>query len=353
MKCLERIKVSNMDVKDFDYYLDESLIAQSPLKDRPTCRLMLVNREDNSIEDKHFYDILDYLKPGDVLVRNDTKVIPARLFGVKDETGAHVEVLILKQLEDDIYECLCGNAKAIKVGSTIIFKENVLTATCLKVLDEGIRHLKFHYHGIFLEVLEEVGETPLPPYIHQKEQEEGAYQTVYAKHSGSSAAPTAGFHFDDNLFKKCEEKGVIIVDITLHIGLGTFRPVKVSKVEEHKMHSEQYEISESAAKILNLALKEHRRIIPIGTTSMRTLEANYKKYGCFVSTKEATDIFITPGFKPFVSNALITNFHLPKSTLLMLVSAFSSLELMKKAYVHATEEKYRFFSFGDAMFIYG
>lgn len=342
-----------MDVKDFDYPLDESLIAQAPLKDRPTCRLMLVNRQDESIEDKHFYDILDYLKPGDVLVRNDTKVIPARLFGVKDETGAHVEVLILKQLEDDTYECLCGNAKAIKVGTKIIFKENVLTATCLKVLDEGIRHLKFHYEGIFLEVLEEVGETPLPPYIHQKEQEEGAYQTVYAKHVGSSAAPTAGFHFDDYLFQKCLDKGVIIADITLHIGLGTFRPVKVDKVEEHKMHSEQYEISESAAKTLNLALAERRRIIPIGTTSMRTLEANFKKYGRFIATKEATDIFITPGYTPFVSSALITNFHLPKSTLLMLVSAFSSLELMKKAYKHATEEKYRFFSFGDAMFIYG
>lgn len=341
-----------MDVKEFDYPLDESLIAQFPLKERSSCRLMLVNKANGRIEDKHFYDIVDYLKPGDVLVRNDTRVIPARLFGLKEKTGAHVEVLILKQLEDDTYECLCGNAKAIKMGTKIIFKENVLTATCLKVLDEGIRHLKFHYEGIFLEVLEEVGETPLPPYIHQKEQEENAYQTVYARHSGSSAAPTAGFHFDDELFKKCEEKGVIIVDVTLHIGLGTFRPVKVSKVEEHKMHSEQYEISEIAANTLNLALKEHRRIIPIGTTSMRTLEANFKKYGRFVPTKESTDIFITPGYEPFVSSALITNFHLPKSTLLMLVAAFSSLELMKKAYEHATEEKYRFFSFGDAMFIY-
>ncbi len=341
-----------MDVKEFDYPLDESLIAQFPLKERSSCRLMLVNKANGRIEDKHFYDIVDYLKPGDVLVRNDTRVIPARLFGLKEKTGAHVEVLILKQLEDDTYECLCGNAKTIKVGTNIIFKENVLSATCLKVLDEGIRHLKFHYQGIFLEVLEEVGETPLPPYIHQKEQEENAYQTVYARHSGSSAAPTAGFHFDDELFKKCEEKGVIIVDVTLHIGLGTFRPVKVSKVEEHKMHSEQYEISEIAANTLNLALKEHRRIIPIGTTSMRTLEANFKKYGRFVPTKESTDIFITPGYEPFVSSTLITNFHLPKSTLLMLVSAFSSLELMKKAYEHATEEKYRFFSFGDAMFIY-
>lgn len=341
-----------MDVKEFDYPLDESLIAQFPLKERSSCRLMLVNKANGRIEDKHFYDIVDYLKPGDVLVRNDTRVIPARLFGLKEKTGAHVEVLILKQLEDNTYECLCGNAKTIKVGTNIIFKENVLSATCLKVLDEGIRHLKFHYQGIFLEVLEEVGETPLPPYIHQKEQEENAYQTVYARHSGSSAAPTAGFHFDDELFKKCEEKGVIIVDVTLHIGLGTFRPVKVSKVEEHKMHSEQYEISEIAANTLNLALKEHRRIIPIGTTSMRTLEANFKKYGRFVPTKESTDIFITPGYEPFVSSALITNFHLPKSTLLMLVSAFSSLELMKKAYEHATEEKYRFFSFGDAMFIY-
>lgn len=341
-----------MDVKEFDYPLDESLIAQFPLKERSSCRLMLVNKANGRIEDKHFYDIVDYLKPGDVLVRNDTRVIPARLFGLKEKTGAHVEVLILKQLEDDTYECLCGNAKTIKIGTNIIFKENVLSATCLKVLDEGIRHLKFHYQGIFLEVLEEVGETPLPPYIHQKEQEENAYQTVYARHSGSSAAPTAGFHFDDELFRKCEEKGVIIVDVTLHIGLGTFRPVKVSKVEEHKMHSEQYEISEIAANTLNLALKEHRRIIPIGTTSMRTLEANFKKYGRFIPTKESTDIFITPGYEPFVSSALITNFHLPKSTLLMLVSAFSSLELMKKAYEHATEEKYRFFSFGDAMFIY-
>lgn len=341
-----------MDVNTFDYPLDESLIAQYPLKDRSACRLMLVDRKNKSIEDKHFYDIIDYLKPGDVLVRNNTRVIPARLFGTKLDTGAKIEALLLHHIKGDVYECLIGNAKAVKIGTEIIFKEGVLTATCVEVLDEGLRHLDFHYEGIFLEVLEQVGETPLPPYIHQKEQEENAYQTVYAKVSGSAAAPTAGFHFDEQLFDEIKAKGIEVVDITLHVGLGTFRPVKVSKVEDHKMHSEQYEISEIAAKTLNLALKEGRRIIPIGTTSMRTLEANFKKYHRFVATKESTDIFITPGYAPFVSSALITNFHLPKSTLLMLVSAFSSLDLMKEAYAHATKERYRFFSFGDAMFIY-
>ena len=342
-----------MDINLFDYYLPEELIAQSPSSKRDECKLLVINRETKTYEDKHFYDILDYLHEGDVLVRNNTKVIPARLFGVKDQTGAKVEVLLLKDLGDDTFECLCGNAKAIKQGTVIHFKDDILIGTCVGVFDEGIRHIKFKYEGIFLEELDKVGLMPLPPYIHKQVDDNNKYQTVYAKVSGSSAAPTAGFHFTEELLKKVKEKRIEIVDITLNIGLGTFRPVKVKDTKDHIMHSESYEISKNAAETLNLAKKEHRRIIAIGTTSVRTLEANFAKFNEFKEEKSSTNIFISPGYEYKAIDCLITNFHLPKSTLIMLVSAFMGREFTLEAYKYAVDQKYRFFSFGDAMFIYG
>ncbi len=342
-----------MDINLFDYYLPEELIAQSPSSKRDECKLLVINRETKTYEDKHFYDILDYLHEGDVLVRNNTKVIPARLFGVKDQTGAKVEVLLLKDLGDDTFECLCGNAKAIKQGTVIHFKDDILIGTCVGVFDEGIRHIKFKYEGIFLEELDKVGLMPLPPYIHKQVDDNNKYQTVYAKVSGSSAAPTAGFHFTEELLKKVKEKRIEIVDITLNIGLGTFRPVKVKDTKDHIMHSESYEISKNAAETLNLAKKEHRRIIAIGTTSVRTLEANFAKFNEFKEEKSSTNIFISPGYEYKAIDCLITNFHLPKSTLIMLVSAFMGREFTLEVYKYAVDQKYRFFSFGDAMFIYG
>ena len=342
-----------MDINLFDYYLPEELIAQSPSLKRDECKLLVINRETKTYEDKHFYDILDYLHEGDVLVRNNTKVIPARLFGVKDQTGAKVEVLLLKDLGDDTFECLCGNAKAIKQGTVIRFKDDILIGTCVGVFDEGIRHIKFKYEGIFLEELDKVGLMPLPPYIHKQVDDNNKYQTVYAKVSGSSAAPTAGFHFTEELLKKVKEKGIEIVDITLNIGLGTFRPVKVKDTKDHVMHSESYEISKNAAETLNLAKKDHRRIIAIGTTSVRTLEANFAKFNEFKEEKSSTNIFISPGYEYKAIDCLITNFHLPKSTLIMLVSAFMGREFTLEVYKYAVDQKYRFFSFGDAMFIYG
>jgi len=342
-----------MDVKLFDFHLPEDLIAQSPSPIRDKSRMISVNRQSRTFKDEHFYDIVNYLKPGDVLVRNNTKVLPARLFGTKEPTGAHVEVLLLRQIKDDDWECLTGNAKAIKLGTIIVFKDNVLTAECIAVLDEGIRHMRFVYSGVFLEALEEVGLMPLPPYIKKQCADNSRYQTVYAQQLGSSAAPTAGFHFTPQLLDKIRQIGVEIVDITLHIGLGTFRPIKVSDTKDHIMHSEYFEISKEACDALNKAKKESRRIIAVGTTSTRTLEALYQKYGTFLPVKEATDIFISPGYKFVAIDALITNFHLPKSTLIMLVSAFAGREFTMKIYEHAIKEKYRFFSFGDAMFIYG
>lgn len=342
-----------MDVKLFDFHLPEDLIAQSPSPIRDKSRMISVNRQSRTFKDEHFYDIVNYLKPGDVLVRNNTKVLPARLFGTKEPTGAHVEVLLLRQIKDDDWECLTGNAKAIKLGTIIVFKDNVLTAECVAVLDEGIRHMRFVYSGVFLEALEEVGLMPLPPYIKKQCADNSRYQTVYAQQLGSSAAPTAGFHFTPQLLDKIRQIGVEIVDITLHIGLGTFRPIKVSDTKDHIMHSEYFEISKEACDALNKAKKESRRIIAVGTTSTRTLEALYQKYGTFLPVKEATDIFISPGYKFVAIDALITNFHLPKSTLIMLVSAFAGREFTMKIYEHAIKEKYRFFSFGDAMFIYG
>lgn len=342
-----------MDIELFDYDLPEDLIAQTPTKKRDECRLMLVNRENKTIEDKHFYDIINYFKKGDVLVRNNTKVIPARLFATKEKTGAKVEVLLLRDLGGDIYEALCGNAKAIKEGTILHFKDDILVGECVKVLDEGIRHIHFKYHGIFLEELDKIGLMPLPPYIKKQVSDNNDYQTVYAKVEGSAAAPTAGFHFTNELLQKLEEKGVIIVDITLNVGLGTFRPVKVKDTKDHVMHSEYFEVSKEAADQLNLAKKENRRIIACGTTSVRTLEAVYLKYGIFKETKENTSIFIEPGYSFRAVDALITNFHLPKSTLIMLISAFMGREFTLQCYRHAVDEKYRFFSFGDAMFIYG
>ena len=310
-----------MDIELFDYDLPEELIAQTPLKKRDTSRLMVLDKETGDVEHKHFYDILDYLKPGDVLVRNNTKVIPARLYGLKEETGGHVEVLLLKD-------------------------------QCTEIREEGIRIFKMIYDGIFYEILDQLGIMPLPPYIKEKLNDPDRYQTVYAKVEGSAAAPTAGLHFTEELLQKVREKGVEILDVTLHVGLGTFRPVKVENVLEHHMHSEYYEISEEVAEKLNQAKKEGRRIIAVGTTSCRTLEANHSKYGCFKAAHENTNIFIYPGYTFTGIDALITNFHLPKSTLVMLVSALAGREHILNAYKIAVNEKYRFFSFGDAMFIH-
>ncbi len=341
-----------MDINLFDFDLPEELIAQSPINQRDHSRLLCVDVNKQQIADKYFYDIINYLKEGDVLVRNNSKVIPARLIGTKEKTNAHVEILLLRQLEGDIWECLCGNAKVIKLDTVISFGNGLLKCQCIEVKDEGIRLLKFIYEGIFLEILDKLGKMPLPPYIKQQLYDNSRYQTVYAKVLGSAAAPTAGFHFTDELFEKLKQKGITVVDTTLHIGLGTFRPVKVQDTDDHHMHEEYYYISQEACDILNKAKQENRRIIAIGTTSLRTLEANYSKYNTFKATSEPTDIFIQPGYKFKAIDALITNFHLPKSTLIMLVSALAGREFILKCYKHAIDEKYRFFSFGDAMFIY-
>jgi len=343
-----------MDIELFDFQLPEELIAQSPVEKRDECRLMAIDREHKSIEHKRFHDIIDYLKPGDVLVRNNTKVIPARLIGVKEDTKGKVEVLLLHQIEGDVWECLIGNAHSVKVGSVCSFGEGQLKCTCVKVLPEGIRHMEFHYQGIFLEVLDQLGQMPLPPYIKKQCANNDDYQTVYAKVPGSAAAPTAGFHFTPELFERLQKKGVQIVDITLNIGLGTFRPVKVQDTKDHVMHSETFDVSQGAADALNKAKAEHRRVIAVGTTSVRTLESEYVAKGCFYpTTDEATAIFIQPGFAYKAVDALITNFHLPKSTLVMLVSAFMGRKWTLHCYEEAIKEKYRFFSFGDSMFIYG
>ena len=338
-----------MRTDDFDYFLPEELIAQTPLLKRETSRLLVLDKKSGTYEDKHFYDIIDYLNPGDILVRNNTKVIPARIFGTKKDTGAHVEVLILKEL-DSAHECLVGNARVVKVGTEIIFSDK-LKATCLEVKDEGIRILKFEAKGIFLEVLEEIGNMPLPPYIKEKLEDKNRYQTVYAKFNGSAAAPTAGLHFTDDLFTKLKEKGIEVLDVTLHVGLGTFRPVKVDDVKNHVMHKEEYFMSAEVAEKLNNAKRDGKRIIAVGTTSTRVLETVMNKYGKFKECHEESDIFIYPGYEFKAITSLITNFHLPKSTLIMLVSALAGKENIMEAYKHAVEEQYRFFSFGDAMFI--
>ena len=342
-----------MDINLFDFYLPEELIAQKPVDQRDHSRLLAINKTNHTYEDKHFYDIIDYLQPGDVLVRNNTKVIPARLLGIKEVTKASCEFLLLKQIEEDKWECLTRPAKSLKVGAKVDFGDGKMVGEVIEEKEEGLRIIKFHYKGIFLQVLDELGKMPLPPYIREQLCTNDRYQTVYAKFEGSAAAPTAGFHFTPELFEKIKAKGIEVVDVTLHIGLGTFRPVKVNDTDDHVMHSEVYEISEESAAIINKAMSENRRIIAIGTTSVRTLEANFSKYGKIQPTKEATNIFIVPGYEYKVVKALITNFHLPKSTLIMLVSAFMGREFTLEVYKHAVEERYRFFSFGDSMFIYG
>ena len=348
---MEKSLVTNINYYDFE--LPEELIAQTPELKRDHSRLMVLNKDEESISHHHFYDILDYLHEGDVLVRNNSKVIPARLFGTKEETNAHVEVLLLKDLGNNIWECLCGNAKVIKLNTIISFGDGSLKAKCVEIKEEGIRRMELIYKGILFEILDKLGKMPLPPYIHTECDDNSRYQTVYAKIEGSAAAPTAGFHFTSELFEKIKAKGVTVVDVTLHIGLGTFRPVKVEDIKDHNMHSEVYEITQEAADILNKAKEEGRRIISIGTTSTRTLESCMQKYGKFVETREATSIFIYPGYTFKAIDCLITNFHLPKSTLIMLVSALAGHDFVLKAYNEAVKEKYRFFSFGDSMFIYG
>lgn len=340
-----------MKLNEFDFNLPEELIAQTPLDKRDTSKLMILHRDTGKVEHKHFYDIIDYLRPDDILVRNNTKVIPARLFGIKEETNGHVEVLLLKELKEDTWECLVGNARIVKIDTIISFGEGLLKAQCIEIKEEGIRVFKMIYSGIFYEILDQLGIMPLPPYIKEKLEDKDRYQTVYAKIEGSAAAPTAGLHFTDDVLRKIEAKGIRIVDVTLHVGLGTFRPVKVDNVLEHHMHSEFYMMSEESAEILNTAKKNKKRIISVGTTSTRVLESNIKKYGQFKATHENTDIFIYPGYTYEAIDGLITNFHLPKSTLLMLISAFSSKEYVLSAYQEAIEHKYRFFSFGDSMFI--
>ena len=339
-----------MKTEEFDYYLPEKLIAQTPLNDRSSSRLMILDKKTGEIEHKHFYNIIDYLNEGDVLVLNDTKVMPARLIGIKEETNAHIEILLLKNIKNDTWECLVKPAKRVKQGSIINFG-GILKGKCVDVFNEGIRHIEFEYKGIFYEILDQLGEMPLPPYIHEKLKDKNRYQTVYAKEIGSAAAPTAGLHFTPELLNKIKEKGIIITNITLHVGLGTFRPVNVENVENHEMHSEFYQMSKETAEILNKAKNDNRRIISVGTTSTRTLETVMELYGKFKECSGFTKIFIYPGFKFKAIDGLITNFHLPKSTLVMLVSAFASKTIILNAYNEAVKEEYRFFSFGDSMFI--
>lgn len=339
-----------MKTDDFDYKLDEKLIAQTPLKNRDDSKLMLVDKKTGFFKHEQFKNILSYLNKGDVLVLNNTRVIPARIIGEKESTKAVIEILILEGKENK-YKCLIKPARRIKVGDIIIFGNGKLKAKCIKQEEEGIRILEFIYQGILLEILEELGTMPLPPYIHEKLKDQERYQTVYSKVNGSSAAPTAGLHFTEKLLTEIKEKGIEILYVTLHVGLGTFRPVKVEDVKKHQMHSEYYEISKEVADKLNKAKKEHRKIISVGTTTTRVLETIMHKYNGFKPEKGYTDIFIYPGFKFKAIDALITNFHLPKSTLVMLVSALAGKENILKAYEIAIQNNYRFFSFGDSMMI--
>ncbi len=340
-----------MKTEDFNYELPEELIAQTPALKRDQSRLMVLDKKTGAIEHRHFADIIDYLDENDVLVLNDTKVIPARIFGIKEKTEALIEVLLLKEKEDNVWECLTKPAKRVHKDTVISFGNGLLKAKCISEKEDGIREFQLCYEGILLEILDRLGEMPLPPYIHEKLKDKNRYQTVYAKNYGSAAAPTAGLHFTEELLQKIKRKNIQIVTITLHVGLGTFRPVNVEDVTNHKMHSEFYQMSKEVANILNQAKKEKKRIISVGTTSTRTLETIIKKYHQFQECSGWTDIFIYPGYTFEAVDALITNFHLPKSTLLMLVSAFSSKEIILKAYQEAVQKKYRFFSFGDAMFI--
>ena len=339
-----------MKTDDFDYYLPEELIAQTPIKERDHSRLLVLDKKTGNISHERFDNIINYLEKGDVLVINNTKVLPARLIGIKEDTNAVIEILMLKDLGNNKWECLSKPAKRIKEGTIVRFS-NELSAKCISVQVDGIRVFEFIYDGIFLEILEKLGEMPLPPYIHEKLDDKNRYQTVYAKEIGSAAAPTAGLHFTKELLSKIKDKGIIIEEITLHVGLGTFRPVQVEDVTKHKMHSEFYVMSKETANVLNKAKKEGRRIIAVGTTTTRTLETILRDNDEFKEINGWTDIFIYPGFTFKAIDALVTNFHLPKSTLVMLVSAFATKENIISAYSEAVKEKYRFFSFGDAMFI--
>ena len=340
-----------MKTSDFYYDLPQELIAQDPLEDRSSSRLMHLSLKDGSIEHRHFTDVLDYMEEGDCLVINDTKVIPARLYGHKEETGALIEILLLKRRENDIWECLVKPGKKARPGAKITFGNGILKGEIIDVVDEGNRLIQFHYEGIFEEILDQLGQMPLPPYITHQLKDKNRYQTVYAKYDGSAAAPTAGLHFTKELLQQVKDKGVDIAEVTLHVGLGTFRPVKVDNVLDHHMHSEFYMVSQEAADKINNAKKNGGRIISVGTTSTRTLEAASDENGMLKECSGWTDIFIYPGYSFKVIDCLITNFHLPQSTLVMLVSALAGREHVLNAYKEAVEERYRFFSFGDAMFI--
>ena len=341
-----------MNTADFDFDLPEELIAQTPLEKRDASRLLVVDKETGAFSDQHFDQIIDQLQPGDALVMNNTRVLPARLYGIKPETGGHVELLLLKNTQDDDWEVLAKPAKRLRVGSQISFGDGRLTATVVEELDHGGRIVRFGYEGIFLEVLESLGEMPLPPYIHEKLSDRERYQTVYAKENGSAAAPTAGLHFTKELLEQIAAKGVKLVYLTLHVGLGTFRPVSVDSLDDHEMHSEFYSLSEEAAQTLRQVKAKGGRVIAVGTTSIRTLETIGSKFqGQIQADSGWTNIFIKPGYDWKVVDAFSTNFHLPKSTLVMLVSAFAGRSLTLEAYEHAIAERYRFFSFGDAMFI--
>ena len=343
-----------MNINDFDYNLPKELIAQTPLKERSSSRLLVLNKDNGNITHDHFYNVINYLKKGDVLVLNDTKVIPARLIGEKEDTKAVIEILLLKELGEDNWECLARPCKRLKIGTVVSFGDGMLKAIVTEKLEDGIIHIKLVYDGILMEILDKLGTMPLPPYIHEKLNDQSRYQTVYAKNIGSAAAPTAGLHFTTDLLKEIEDKGIIITYVTLHVGLGTFRPVEVDNILEHKMHSEFYTMSKETADILNQAKKDGRRIIAVGTTSTRTLETIASDNdGSFKECCGNTSIFIYPGYKFKAIDALITNFHLPKSTLVMLVSALAGRENILNAYKEAVNEKYRFFSFGDAMLITG
>lgn len=338
-------------LSDYDYELPQELIAQTPLSDRSASKLMVLDRENKTISHKHFYDIVDYLEEGDCLVLNDTKVIPARLYGEKEGTGGHIEIVLLKRLSDTQWEVMTRPGKKMKPGARVVFGNGELKCSVECVTEGGLRIVNFEFDGIFEEVLDKLGQMPLPPYITEKLEDKNRYQTVYAKNSGSAAAPTAGLHFTKELLQKIRDKGVKIAYLTLHVGLGTFRPVKVEDITTHKMHSEFYQISKETADVINSTKQQGGRIISVGTTSTRTLETVADENGLIRETSGWTDIFIYPGYKFKIVDCLITNFHLPESTLLMLVSALYDREEVLKAYSEAVKHRYRFFSFGDAMFI--
>ncbi len=345
--------MESMSVKDYWFDLPQEQIAQDPLTDRSSSRLMVLNKDTGEVEHKIFRDIIDYLEPGDCLVLNNTKVIPARLFGVKEGTEAKIEILLLKRMENDVWETLVKPGKKAKIGTKISFGDGLLVGTVVDIVEEGNRLIQFSYEGIFEEILDKLGQMPLPPYITHKLQDKNRYQTVYAKYDGSAAAPTAGLHMTPELLEKIREKGIRIAEVTLHVGLGTFRPVKEENVLEHHMHSEFYRITEEAAELINRTKEEGHRVICVGTTSCRTVESAADENGRLKECSGWTEIFIYPGYRFKVLDALITNFHLPESTLIMLVSALAGREHVLEAYNTAVKEGYRFFSFGDAMFIHG